>query len=239
MQCSTVPGTRPLAILYKNGHPNNRMNYKAVSRAVSRYINHLNISTMQDKRDRIVILLSNNVSSKKLTEKLQLPGVKLYDGGVEMFDNGNAPKYYKLSEDQSAQQDLDIGDWVSKGGILVTHAQQFKGCEASNVLLLTNYSNFSSRTMFFVFLLACLLGWLVGDQVRKVGGLVAAVVAGFITSAVIILLQLVFISKEYAGVTLNYRSSIMRGVAGLAIVLNHRRFPVETLRTHFDVITDG
>ena len=234
-QCSTVPGSRPVCLLYNNGflHNNilNTVNYSAVSGAIRRYIRHININPAVCA-DKIVILLSNNVSTLRLSTKLSLDNitVALYDGGVEMFDDHSLPRHYNISPAQLARQEEAALAWLHRGGILLTHAAQFRGCEASNVILVTNYTRFYRLTSLVV----CLLAALVGAAVGWWGG--AGLWSGLLTAAIILALQLVYRSQAYAGVSANYRSNITRAVSGLAIVMVDRRMGKDQLRKYFDVL---
>ena len=232
-QCSTVPGSRPVCILYRNGflHNNilNTINYSAVSGAISRYIRHININ-LAACSDKIVILLSNNISTQRLSSKLSLGNVVLYDGGVDMFDDHTVPRHYNISQPQLARQEEAALSWLHSGGILLTHAAQFRGCEASNVILVTNYTKFSPFTSLMVPVLAALVGGAIGYW----GG--GGLLSGLLIAGLIIVLQLVYRSRAYGGVSAHYRSNITRAVAGLAIVLVDRRVAKDQLNKYFDVL---
>ena len=232
-QCSTVPGSRPVCVLYNNGFLHNyilnTINYSAVSGAIRRYFRHININPA-DCPDKIVILLSNNVSTLKLSSKLSLDNVVVYDGGVDMFSDHTLPQHYNISQPQLARQEEAALAWLHSGGILLTHAAQFRGCEASNVILVTNYTKFSPLTTFIVFVLAALVGTAVGYW----GG--GGLWPGLLTAGIVVVLQLVYRGRAYGGVSTNYRSNITRAVAGLAVVMVDRRVAKDQLRKYFDVL---
>ena len=232
-QCSTVPGSRPVCILYHNGflHNNilNTINYSAVSGAIRRYIRHINVNPAAC-HDKIVILLSNNISTQKLSTKLSLANVELYDGGVDMFDDQNVPRHYTISPPQLARQEEAALTWLRCGGLLLTHAAQFRGCEASNVILVTNYTKFSPFTTLMVLALAALVGGAIGYW----GG--GGPLPGLLAAALIIVLQVAYRSRAYGGVSTHYRSNITRAVAGLALVMVDRRVAKDQLNKYFDVL---
>ena len=62
--------------------------------------------------------------------------VSTYDGGVEIFYSDGAPEYREDSGEDGGRAELT--EWLrAESGILVTHAHQYRGCEADAVILVS------------------------------------------------------------------------------------------------------
>ena len=82
-----------------------------------------------------------NISSRKVRDQLKkekLENFALFDAGVDMFDNRNFPKRYNCSEEEIEKQKEDVKDWSNRGGVLLTHSLQFRGCGSTNVVVVSH-----------------------------------------------------------------------------------------------------
>ena len=161
--CHTIPGTKPIYVLCRNNNASQsspkcsfhsffqffldcakqldqRIDHEILSKGIVKCCQILRIDLVAENNcsGKTVILLSNNISSRKILDSLreQRQGnLMLYDDGVDMFDTWNVPKYYNCSKSEKKKQKEDVRNWIDRGGILLTHSQQFRGCESTNVVL--------------------------------------------------------------------------------------------------------
>ena len=235
--CSTVPGRKPVCVLYNNGWLDttfNRVNYGAISEAVREYFNHVNIDPA-NCTDKVAILLGNNISSSKIVTNISLPNVKLYDAGVDMFDSSNVPHYYDLPCAELERQKSDLQAWLDHGGILLSHAQQFKGCEATNVVTIAGFINNHSPLIKLSIFFAVGLVYLVGAfLVCFYWGLYPGSV--FILVGFIILMTSFLLTRHAKVGSMNYRSDLTRAVAGLGLVVDRNKVKRQEIRKHFEII---
>ena len=127
---STVAGTRPTAILYKLSYDDS--DYQVLAGCVSLYLEREKINTATSS---VAILCDGEISATKLAAKLQLPEFYTYTAGVERF-------YYNSAKYSSKVGDQDISSveaWLERGGVLLTHSKQFRGCEADVVIVVNRY----------------------------------------------------------------------------------------------------
>ena len=126
---STVAGTRPTAILYKwSSDPD----YQVLAGCVSLYLKREKINTATSS---VAILCDNEISATKLSAALQLPEFYTYTAGLE-FDRYNSAEYSSEGGDQDTSS---VEAWLERGGVLLTHSMQFRGCEADVVILVSRY----------------------------------------------------------------------------------------------------
>ena len=123
---STVPGTRPLAMLCKFSGV---VDYTKLAGFVSKHLRTLPTGT------KVAVLCDTWISARKMSEQLReedMP-VTCYHGGVERF-YGYTPVYFpEVGTDDGGEAELT--EWLeAEHGILVTHFQQFRGCEADAVI---------------------------------------------------------------------------------------------------------
>ena len=71
--------------------------------------------------------------------------VSLYDGGVEMFNHRDTPKYREDRASDGGEEELTA--WLkAEAGVLVTHEVQFRGAECDSVIFVTRgWSGYNSR----------------------------------------------------------------------------------------------
>ena len=135
---STVPGSRPRALVYK--HTDN-VEYDKLADFVRKHL-----STLASANIKIVVLCDGGISARKLSDKVNnedMP-VSCYDGKVEMFEYDGSPIYREDTADDGG--DADLTDWLDdKCSILLTHTPQFSGCECDAVILVTRSWNVSYR----------------------------------------------------------------------------------------------
>ena len=89
----------------------------------------------------VAILCDTEISATKLAAELQLPGLLTYTAGVERFSDYNSTKYSSEGGDQDTSS---VGAWLERGGVLLTHSMQFRGCEADVVILVDRLWGYTS-----------------------------------------------------------------------------------------------
>ena len=127
---STVPGARPRAMVYKY---TDDVDYSKLARFVTQHLR-----TVDTERLKCVVLTAEMISPRKLSVELRKRGVtpSCYDGGVEMFYYGGRPEYREGGAGDGGDPELTA--WLrAEAGVLVTHEQQFRGCEADTVIFVT------------------------------------------------------------------------------------------------------
>ena len=124
--CSTVTGTRPTCYLYK--YSRDDVNYSLIGECVDKYLE-------LHKTAQTVILCDRYISPRQV-KPLLTGDVTLYDAGVEKFDVDNTPRHYRAD---LARQREDLVKWINSGGVLLTHDNMFRGCEAETIVFLTQY----------------------------------------------------------------------------------------------------
>ena len=90
---STVPGTRPMAWLYK--HTPDKVDYKKLAMFVTKHLR-----TLDTEHLKCVVLTDQDVSARRLSDHLKkgrMP-VRCYDAGVEMFNSYGNPEYRDSSD---------------------------------------------------------------------------------------------------------------------------------------------
>ena len=127
---STVAGTRPTAILYKLRYDDS--DYQEMAGCVSLYLEREKINTATRS---VAILCDQGISATKLAAALQLPRLYTYTAGVEWFYDNRA----KYSSEGGDQDTSSVEAWLERGGVLLTHSQQFRGCEADVVIVVAKY----------------------------------------------------------------------------------------------------
>ena len=137
---STVAGTRPTAILYKrtllgdaySHFISDISDYEVLAGCVSLYLEREKINTATSS---VAILCDGEISATKLAAKLQLPGLYTYTAGVERFYYNSA----KYSSKGGSGDTSSVEAWLERGGVLLTHSKQFRGCEADVVIVVNRY----------------------------------------------------------------------------------------------------
>ena len=83
---STVPGSRPRALVYK--HTEN-VDYDKLADFVRKHLN-----TMASANIKITVLCDLSISARNLSDKVKNKDMTVicYDGGVEMFKNDGSPR---------------------------------------------------------------------------------------------------------------------------------------------------
>ena len=123
------------------------VDYSKLARFVTQHL-----MTLDTERLKCVVLTDLSISPRKLSEELIQRGItpRCYDGGVEMFDYGDGPKYREGGAGDGGEAELSA--WLgAEAGVLVTSECQFRGCEADTVIFVTRYwggysSNNTSRS---------------------------------------------------------------------------------------------
>ena len=125
---STVPGTRPKAMLYKHTLS---VDYTKVARFVSQHLNTLPSGI------KVAVLCDWGISARQISYRLSSDKpVSCYDGGVEKFYGDDTPEYRKGGAGDAGEEDLC--QWLEADhGVLVTSEIQFRGCEADAVICVT------------------------------------------------------------------------------------------------------
>ena len=124
--CSTVTGTRPTCYLYKYSyHIVNYENYEVLARCANKYL--------KNKRSKETVILCDRLISPRQMKPLLTGDVTLYDAGVEQFDLYNTPYHYSADIDRQREQ---LKTWINSGGVLLTHKDMFRGCEAETIVFL-------------------------------------------------------------------------------------------------------
>ena len=133
---STVPGTRPRALVYK--YTDNYKNYETVNYEKLATFLRTYLRTQISAHIKITVLCDLGISARRLGEKVKnddMP-VSCYDGGVETFNLDGSPMYRGDTADERGEAELT--EYLEdKCSILLTHSQQFSGCESDAVILVT------------------------------------------------------------------------------------------------------
>ena len=125
---STVPGTRPMAWVYKDTR-----NYTDHTKLAGFVSQHLR--TMDTERLKCVVLAGQEISARMLYSKINT-AISVYDGGVKRFNSDDIPDYRKDRDSYGGEAALTA--WLrAEGGVLVTHEMQFRGAEADFVIFVT------------------------------------------------------------------------------------------------------
>ena len=98
-----------------------------IAGCVNSYLEH-------NKSDQTVILCDWNISPRQV-KPLLTGEVTLYDAGVEEFDYSSKPHHY--SPDLPRQRE-DLVNWISNGGVLLTHDLMYRGCEADTIVFISD-----------------------------------------------------------------------------------------------------
>ena len=133
--CSTVSGEIPDFFLADN------FDYQNISKHVETYL-----SKKKKLCKWIAILCEHDhhdsISPRKLKDQLS-GDIMLFDGGVEFdvddvddVDDVNC-RGLRCYDVDLVKQRQDLEKWLDEGGILLTHAKQFRGCEAEAVILVS------------------------------------------------------------------------------------------------------
>ena len=129
---STVPGTRPKAMIYKFCD----LDHNKLARFVSQHLKTLPTSGI-----KVAVLCDREISARQLSSVLRSNNsqVTCYDGGVERFIYGEGTPEYR--EDRADDRgEAELSEWLeARHGILVTHEPQFRGCEADAVIFVTRH----------------------------------------------------------------------------------------------------
>ena len=135
---STVPGARPRMMIYSHTvHDDIKEMYNKLADYVSQHL-----KTLPTDKMRVAVLCDKYISVRQLSDQLRTReesrAVSTYDGGVEEFDYDGAPEYREDSGEDGGEAELT--EWLrAESGILVTHAHQYRGCEADAVILVSRY----------------------------------------------------------------------------------------------------
>ena len=125
---STVPGTRPRAMLYNH---TKYANHNKLAGFVSQ-----NLTTLPSGI-KIAVLCGRDISAREISDLLSSE-VSCYDGGVEMFSYFNIPKYREAGAGVGGEAELC--QWLKADhGVLVTDELQFRGCEADAIICVTQF----------------------------------------------------------------------------------------------------
>ena len=128
---STVPGTRPKAMIYK--YTSCSVDYSKLAQYAYEYMKSLYTAEI-----KIAVLCGPDLSPRKLCDHLKIKKISptLYDAGVEIFNTkinalGRASPPVlmpsKRKEKELATQQKDLGKWLqATSGILVTHESMFR-----------------------------------------------------------------------------------------------------------------
>ena len=135
---STVPGTRPKAMIYKFSKlykTPTGVDYIKLSEFVSKHLATLPPSL------KVVVLCDMVISARQLSNELQKnTPVTCYHGGVELFSYGDGTPEYRDRDKADDGGEAELHKWLdAKEGVLVTHEQQFRGCEADAVIFVTRH----------------------------------------------------------------------------------------------------
>ena len=130
--CSTVTGSKPTAIFYKESDEGD---YSVLGHCVQMYLD----GNPHIRDTRLAILCDSEISARRLNPEISslFPDMKWYDAGIEEFDGVNSPKfnlpeYYGYTENYG---EAAVIRWLEEGGTLLTHAYMFRGCEAESVIV--------------------------------------------------------------------------------------------------------
>ena len=132
---STVPGARPRLMIYKDTVLYDINKYNKLADYVSQHLNTLPTGEMT-----VAVLCDKYISVRQLSGQLRTReerwAVSTYDGGVEWFYYDGAPEYREESGEDGGEGELT--EWLrAESRILVTHAHQYRGCEADAVILVS------------------------------------------------------------------------------------------------------
>ena len=277
----TIPGTKPICVLCRkkiasNSSPKDsliytfrftinsakqyfkRTDYELLSKGIVKCCQKLRIDLDGSGNfpRKTVILLSSNISSRKIMDSLRKQqkekgNLFLYDGGVEIFDTRNVPKYHNCSKSVKEKQKEDVRNWIDGGGILLTHSQQFRGCESTNVVVVSHSGHSGvSVGVIVALILALIFGITVGESISQ-GidcddfdsclnrtysiGIVSAFPTMFLTVVVSYFLIAILLDRVFSRGNSLYRSNLTRALAGLGYVVTERNVNREEISKHFDV----
>jgi len=128
----TVPGARPRALIHKY-NPGD-VDHSKLARFVTQHLR-----TVNTERIKCVVLTDTGISPRKLSVELRQSGitrVSCFDGGVERFYYGGRPVYREGGAGDGGEAELT--EWLrAEAGVLVTHGDQFRGCESDTVIFVT------------------------------------------------------------------------------------------------------
>ena len=131
--CSTVPGTRPKAMIYKN----NKLftvDYPKLAGFVAQHLR-----TLDTQHLKCAVLTGGGISAKWIGDRLRKDNIPVscYHAGAEMFDQfEGTPIYRGVRDDDGGVAELT--SWLkAESGILVTSEVQFRGAEADYVIFVT------------------------------------------------------------------------------------------------------
>lgn len=152
--CSTVTGVKPTWYLYEYSEDHNFVNYQEIAKCVKSYLK-------TNKTEKIVILCDWGISPRKVKSLLTpqwwkkfltiwrclygaqaictVPygNVTLYDAGVKKFGYDSKPRHYTANLHKQRE---DLVKWIQGevDGVLVTHDVMFRGCEAENIVFISD-----------------------------------------------------------------------------------------------------
>ena len=129
---STVPGTRPRAMVYKHTRD---VDYSKLAGFVTQHL-----KTVDTERLKCVVLTEPHISPRQLSVELIQSGftqVSCYDGGVERFNYYDGrPEYREGGAGDGGE--VELTEWLrAEAGVFVTSEHQFRGCEADTVIFVT------------------------------------------------------------------------------------------------------
>ena len=132
---STVPGKRPRLMIYSRTVLSDIKKYNKLADYVSQHL-----KTLPTEKMTVAVLCDPYISARQLSDQLRTReeswAVSTYDGGVEEFNYFGAPEYREDSGEDGGRAELT--EWLrAESGILVTHAHQYRGCEADAVILVS------------------------------------------------------------------------------------------------------
>ena len=142
---STVPGTRPRALVYEDTPDSPDVNYTKLAGFVTQHLRTVDIEQI-----KCVVLTGLGISARMLSTEIgRNTPVSLFDGGVETFDYHDTPKYAEVRASDLGEAELT--EWLeAEAGVLVTHEMQFRGAECDSVIYITGdwggHSSISRRS---------------------------------------------------------------------------------------------
>ena len=126
---STVMGTRPTCYVYEyrmHFDATYDVNYEVVATCIKHYLENCKTACA-----KTVILCDREISPWQVKQRLAVD-VTLYDAGVYKIKKN--PHYYSAD---LLRHFFDLVTWINRGGVLLTHDEMFNGCEAEQVIFLT------------------------------------------------------------------------------------------------------
>ena len=229
------------------------IDYGVLTKGIIEYFKRINVDVSKlsegKTKGKFVILLGSNISSIKIRDQLKkekLENLAMFDAGVDMFDNRNFPKRYNSSEEEIEKQKEDVKDWSDRGGVLLTHSLQFRGCESTNVVVVLHSGAIVSVVFAHIFVF-CTIGfsffsflyfnWLCPDFDKKIIGIIFLIGIAVACVSILLFFFLVgyFIDRFFPRGNRNYRSNLTRAVAGLGFVVSARDVKEHIMSKHYDV----